>query len=1118
MSTLRPSLHSFIESVPYCPQTERLEAVRSIFRQGNCDRVVVVNEQQQPVGLVYLHSLMGTPATVSQRSSPWRQPLGTLSFPWIAPLTPVPASLSLSEFWLYLQDQHWQDVLHAPTPNPEFHYLAETVETASVRSEQNRPVSASDFLLQDSLDSIPAHATAPDRSPPIALINEAGQFMGLLDSLQLLKFVALHTHLNLEESCREREMADCRPPTSASEVAPHAERRPPEPPSLASEAYDSLAQLLEQLPLPLRVQTNTGEIVSQNEAWRSFVGNGPEPVKETVCATSRRSSFPYSVADFSVPNPAPSNRGVATLVEESDSDSSPHALHSLTPPLNFPGTAGGWCTRTAKPDTYICVSPVHKGQERVWQFVKQPLAESITLVLGQDVTEEYLVTRELITKNADLIQLNRLKDEFLACISHELKTPLTAILGLSSLLKDQVIGNLNDRQARYTKLIHQSGRHLMTVVNDILDLTRMETGQLELLPEPVQLAQVCQRAFEQALRLQQPEDKPSTPGQAAPTDDHDQKADFSLEIEPGLPQMVADELRLRQMLVHLLSNALKFTESGGKLGLKVNRWEGWIAFTVWDTGIGIPADKQHLIFQKFQQLESPLTRRFAGTGLGLVLTQRLARLHGGDVSFISSQGAGSQFTLLLPPVPPGKNQISVPRVEAEEPMAGASCPISDCLCPLSPRSRLVLIVEAVPRFVEELTHLLTGLGYRVLVARAGTEALEKARRFAPEVIFLNPLLPLLSGWDVLTLLKTDAETRSIPVVVTATRGEKERAALNQADGFLSLPVKESALRQQLEKLTTQSQPSAKGDWGPLTVLWLSPHNTCHASSFLLEASQCQIIEADDLDQAEMLARIWQPQVILLEGVDRLEDPQTFLEQLSHRNTLAMLPVVTLDPATTQVANGVKGLSVFPCLVAGVWDKTETYTVEVPGSPAHSKSFQTPQRVITPALLQVLQVAVGMSLKPCILLADTSTLPDLVYPATGWRQSASGRGRSVQFPMPNSPLWVPNSQALIQYLQTAGFRGTVGRSWAEILQQLQYQSVDLLLICLREPLPAEVIQALLGLEQVPLKPPILVLDYRSGDRSETELVDLALRKISATILPISASIAELLKQIETTLKG
>lgn len=272
-----------------------------------------------------------------------------------------------------------------------------------------------------------------------------------------------------------------------------------------------------------------------------------------------------------------------------------------------------------------------------------PASEELWLILAQDVTEQQQLARELTAKNADLIQLNRLKDEFLACISHELRTPLTAVLGLSSLLKDQTLGALNQRQVHYAQLIYQSGRHLMAVVNDILDLTRMETGQLELVLAPIELETVCHRAFEQAQQLQLREDS-----QTATAADVEQPT-FSLALEPDLGLLIADEQRLRQMLVHLLSNALKFTESHDPIGLKVGRWGGWIALTVWDTGIGIPAEKQHLIFQKFQQLENPLTRRFEGTGLGLVLTQRLARLHGGDVTFVSKEGEGSSLRFCYHP-------------------------------------------------------------------------------------------------------------------------------------------------------------------------------------------------------------------------------------------------------------------------------------------------------------------------------------------------------------------------------------------------------------------------------------------------------------------------------------
>ena len=171
---------------------------------------------------------------------------------------------------------------------------------------------------------------------------------------------------------------------------------------------------------------------------------------------------------------------------------------------------------------------------------------------------------ELAAKNADLIQLNRLKDEFLACISHELRTPLTAMLGLSTLLKDQALGQLNERQVRYARLIHENGRHLMSVVNDILDLTRMETGQMELTLEPVGIRKVCDRAIEQARAAMQPKTSQAATLAGKQLADNFTDHRFTLLIEPGLERIVADELRLRQMLVHLLANAFKFTELEGE--------------------------------------------------------------------------------------------------------------------------------------------------------------------------------------------------------------------------------------------------------------------------------------------------------------------------------------------------------------------------------------------------------------------------------------------------------------------------------------------------------------------------------------------------------------------------
>ena len=1063
MPTISPSLKNFIELVPLCQSTAALESLRSIFSLGNCDRVAVVNEQLKPLGLVYLRALWAGGAV---NTNDWEQPLKGSPIA-IEPIRTVSAALSISEFWQYLQ--------------------TEELNTAT------------------RLDQIAGCAS----KSPIAITDASGQFLGLLDSLSLLQFAALNTSLTEPPTAvKEIELI---PVSAAIATALGAQVRFLEAGLKPSENLNSLVQLLEKLPLPLRLQTPTGQIVSQNAAWRILLGAGPEPVPEPAANLGKHGSPQkpsHSTTEYTRAQVEAITQECRSLVGASrSSDLNSTAATSCSLPLYAaasPSTliAPGWCPIAGKPDTYICDCPVQTGQERIWQFVKQPLSDNLILVMGQDVTEEHLVAKELAAKNADLIHLNRLKDEFLSCISHELKTPLTAVLGLSSLLKDKLIGELNDRQTRYAKLIHKSGRHLMTIVNDILDLTRMETGQLELIPEPVEIAATCKKAFEQAKQLQQQEEK--SPAQPSQTNgeanaEFSAQIEFTLEIEPGLSYLIADELRLRQMLVNLLSNALKFTETGGKIGLKVNVWEGWLAFTVWDTGIGIPADKQHLIFQKFQQLESTMTRRFQGTGLGLVLTQRLARLHGGDVSFISSENQGSQFTLLLPPNPP--------RNSTEE-SSGRTAAEAEFLTPkyqtpiANSRSRLVLIVEAVPKYIEDLTNVLSGLGYQVIVARSGTEALEKARRFSPEAIFLNPLLPLLSGWDVLTLLKSDPDTRSIPAIVTATRGEKERASVNRAEGFLSLPVEEPALRRLLDSIVRPDASTSKVR-SSLTVLWLSPQNSSsQGSALLLNPTYCRVLEADDLGQAELVARIWRPDAIVLDSTSQLQNPLAFIEQLSRSRNLGSLPLVTLDPATTQLANQVKGLSVFPCLAGGSSDGTG---------------------LVASALWQVIQVAAGMSWKPSILFADISTLPDLQRNMRGNEEKAKvekgDRPANVEFPLPSLEFAHPNFQALIQYIQTAGFRGANARSWTEVLQQLQYQSVDLVLLCLRDA-PSEssaMLQALSNLRQMTEKLPILVVDYRCNLTFESERIDFLLQEVSAKIFPSSLSAAQLLDRIQHTLR-
>jgi signal transduction histidine kinase/CheY-like chemotaxis protein len=760
-----------------------------------------------------------------------------------------------------------------------------------------------------------------------------------------------------------------------------------------------------------------------------------------------------------------------------------------------------WCQLGSQPDTYICICPVAQNQERVWQFTRQRLnpewemalclangSKNINLVLAQDITEQHRVAQELTAKNTDLIQLNRIKDEFMACISHELKTPLTAVLGLSSLLKDQALGKLNERQTRYAQLIHKSGRHLMLVVNDILDLTRIETGQLELVPETLHIKTVCERAFDMAIQQYQSQDKSDIKLQAEIL--AQVRSRFNLEIESSLETLVADELRLRQMLVNLLCNALKFAPDGSNFGLQVNNWENWIAFTIWDKGIGIPDDKQHLIFQKFQQLESPLNRQFEGTGLGLVLTQRLARLHGGDVSFISKPNQGSQFTLLLPPSPPLYNWELGRNIGNKDAEFSSFSPVAS-----SQKSRLVLVVETVAQFIQNLSEQLTHLGYRVIIARSGTEAVEKARRLQPRVILVNPLIPLLSGWDVLTLLKTDVQTHQIPVIVTATLGDKQRAMVNHCDGFLRLPVQGLELEKLLGELLSTSPVTAQQQ---LIILWFNllqndrnigstealenKNSIYHSALFLSRFSHCRILEADDVNQAAMISRIWHPNVMVLERDTSIQNPSHLLNDISQQESLACLPIVTLDPVTTQVANQFENLSIFPCLA---------------NSPEDLIKNQNFPLSISSTLLEVVQIATRLSWKPSILVVDSSVLPEQkLGNLLNLKDSNTKADYSQElisfFENNQGSNFVNNSktnpdnidlacdpnfkieQALVQYIEIAGFQSIMGKGWEEIIQKIQCKSLDLMLICFRGKSFYNLVEALSILEKMESKIPVIIL--------------------------------------------
>jgi signal transduction histidine kinase/DNA-binding response OmpR family regulator len=1090
MSMLQYPLYEFLATGESCPETSSLAVVLEMFEHKQCDRLIIVNQQHCPLGVLTSARLTqqfllntGDGAVVNLQ-----QPLSCLGAAIIEPIQILPATHCLEQLSSLWQDQKTQHQ----------HYLE------------------------------------------WVLVDGDGKFLGLLNRVRLLTLLAKEQlptpHPTVKPSATIHQ--------DTSLISDGRMRRVPKLKQRPLQGYKPLVQLLERLPWPLMLQTSTGQVLTRNLAWWKQLGTlkDPEGIRqqvEAILAATRIKQPKYT-------NP----KTVKVYARGYENELDDHQCLPISELPNFRSynpespqqdrdIPRGRCFLDSQMGSCTCVVEVQSGQERVWQFTKIPLdhpdltlyiapsearlhKDNLWLVSATDVTEQQQLCKELAAKNADLIQLNRLKDEFLACISHELKTPLTAVLGLSRLLVDQQLGELNERQARYAGLIHQSGRHLMSVVNDILDLTRMETGQMELTLAPVNIQSICDRALSEAKAIHNQTNKTTSTSQKASP--RSSQVKFTMSIEPELEQIIADELRLRQMLVHLLSNAFKFTEISGEIGLRVNHWEGWIAFTVWDTGIGIPEHQQHLIFQKFQQLENPLTRQFEGTGLGLVLTRALARLHGGDVSFLSQEGKGSQFTLLLPPSPPttgfGESEIATPTVNELETAATFQRISNTEKNPLIPSQRLVLVVEAVARYIQDLTDQLKANGYRVVIARSGTEAVEKARRLQPQAIFLNPLLPLLSGWDVLTLLKSDPAVRHIPVIVTATGAEKEQAFANRADGFLNLPVQVEALTPLLEKLCakpTDQSPSLNHPQEiepnhPLRILRLVSHElesiNPHPS-----LQEHRVIEVDDLDQGELLARVWQFDVILLDVEPSLA--KTYLQQLAQHPRLAALPLVTCDVVTTLTASQIPGLSVFPCL-----------------TPLNEDNSNSDHKH---PLLSVLQIASSVSYPPNILVVDVTMLQDL--PQTK-RKPFKSDGKTKNYPLNQETAergteWF---QALIQYLQTAGLKATIARCWAEVLQQMRHQSIDLLLIYLGvSAIHPDVLKALKTLQDLPLNlPPILVIDQRlhsmlsnsptqiaqnkHGQRTKNqrESIETVLSAIATQILPRSISMEELLTQINQTL--
>jgi signal transduction histidine kinase/CheY-like chemotaxis protein len=399
----------------------------------------------------------------------------------------------------------------------------------------------------------------------------------------------------------------------------------------------------------------------------------------------------------------------------------------------------------------------------------------------------------------ELEQGSRYKSEFLSNMSHELRTPLNSLLILAQLLADNKAGNLNAEQVKFARTIYSAGNDLLVLINDILDISKIEAGQVEVQALPVTLADLAEKLRTTFL-----------PGA-------EQKGlDFVVETDPSLPrQIVSDPQRLEQVLKNFLSNAIKFTHKG-EVALILGRDAGGdITFTVRDTGIGIAADQQQAIFEPFRQADGTISRRYGGTGLGLSISRELATLLGGRISITSREGSGSSFTLLVPQeLQPGKPAakrapqkatiVAPPRLDAPlaspsahvapaSPIELGASPVPDDRATISAGSRIMLAVEDDPDFAAILYDLAHELGFQCIIAGTADEGVIMARQYLPQAIILDVGLPDHTGLFVLDRLKHDLRTRHIPVHVVSAGDYVRKARALGAAGYSLKPVKREEL-------------------------------------------------------------------------------------------------------------------------------------------------------------------------------------------------------------------------------------------------------------------------------------------------------------------------------------
>ncbi len=473
---------------------------------------------------------------------------------------------------------------------------------------------------------------------------------------------------------------------------------------------------------------------------------------------------------------------------------------------------------------------------------------------------------KLSAANAALEKASRLKDEFLASMSHELRTPLTGILGFSEALQMQSHGALNEKQLKAVVSIEKSGRHLLELINDILDLSKIEAGKLDMQFEICSVADICQASLQ------------LVKGMA-----YQKKQNINFSMNQSSILVRADKLRLKQILVNLLSNAIKFTPESGDLGLEVQVREDArvVLFSVWDKGIGIRQDEFGKLFKPFVQLDSGLVRQHAGTGLGLSLVHRMVDLHGGGVDVQSTLGQGSRFTVILPW-----------SAYAAQPLT-----VSDNFELLAVKH--VLILDDNQLDLEKTIRYIKEMGLEGVVHPFMKAAVEKAASLRPGAILLDVNLSDGSGLELLTHLQADENTCGIPVIITSVEDRRSEYIKSGAFSYLNKPFALHDLQEELKKAADfvfmPDQLPGSGHPAPSVLIADDSEVTLDQVSDFLGRLGLKAYSARNGLELLELASVLKPDIIMIDiqmpGMDAFETVKRL--RASYQPDVASIPVIAI---------------------------------------------------------------------------------------------------------------------------------------------------------------------------------------------------------------------------------